>query len=81
MAGGGDHGAWSHGMGLGAGGAAHANGMHGDRDHHFRHFNHDSIAENALNIIPPNFALCPDYAANNIGQTLDCVRVAKARVR
>jgi hypothetical protein len=44
---------WSHGAGLGTGGAAHANGMHEDHDHHFRRYDNNFAQNYQDNIIPP----------------------------
>jgi hypothetical protein len=90
---GGSHGAWSHvagstwshGAGLGTGGAAHAHytqdgGMHGDHDHHFRRTDNNFAQNNQYNIIPPDFALCapdPENALRNFA----CAPAVKAHVR
>jgi hypothetical protein len=86
--GGGSHGSWSHvagstwshGAGLGSGGAAHADGMHGDHDHHSRHYDNNFAQNYQNNIIPPDTSLCsPDL--ENIGRNFACAPAVKAHVR
>jgi hypothetical protein len=76
----GSHASWSHGAGLGTGGAAHAGGMHGDHDHHSRHYDNNFAQNYQNNIIPPDTSLCsPDL--ENIGRNFACAPAVKAHVR